>query len=203
MPGSGKLARQRASKAPTNPSASAAPTPTNSSGGSASSSPSPQKMPSRSNRRSWQKDSQHARAELAKAQAANASTISLKSRLDTCLAETSALLGLLSYSLTKLKRLQRDLDRVLAGSPTPWSGLAWFRTQAGRGRPARSRGTAPPVFARGCRARSFSSIRGLLSSHPPCGCMIVSTRFPDRVSWSEEVNTWIQRARTAITKTAA
>jgi len=32
---------------------------------------------------------------------------------------------------------------ALARSPTPWSGLAWFRTHAGRGRPARSRGTAP------------------------------------------------------------
>jgi len=75
----------------------------------------------------WQKDSQRARAELAKAQAANASIISLKSRLDACLAEMSAILGgpreagqdaalrgLLSYSLTKLKRLQRDLDRILA-----------------------------------------------------------------------------------------
>jgi len=49
------------------------------------------------------------------------------SRLDACLAEMSAILGgpreagqdaalrgLLSYSLTKLKRLQRDLDRILA-----------------------------------------------------------------------------------------
>jgi len=75
----------------------------------------------------WQKDSQRARAELAKAQAANASIISLNSRLDACLAEMSAILGgpreagqdaalggLLSYSLTKLKRLQRDLDRILA-----------------------------------------------------------------------------------------
>jgi len=32
----------------------------------------------------WQKDTQRARAELAKAQAANASIISLKSRLDAC-----------------------------------------------------------------------------------------------------------------------
>jgi hypothetical protein len=75
----------------------------------------------------WQKDSQRARAELAKAQAANASIISLKSRLDACLAEMSAILGgpreggqdaalrgLLSYTLTELKRLQRDLDRILA-----------------------------------------------------------------------------------------
>jgi len=75
----------------------------------------------------WQKDSQRARAEPVKAQAANASIISLKSRLDACLAEMSATLGgpreagqdaalrgLLSYSLTKLKRLQRDLDRILA-----------------------------------------------------------------------------------------
>jgi len=75
----------------------------------------------------WQEDSQRARAELAKAQAANASIISLKSRLDACLAEISAILGgpreagqdaalrgLPSYSLTKLTRLQRDLDRILA-----------------------------------------------------------------------------------------
>jgi len=62
-----------------------------------------------------QQDTQRARAELAKAQAANASIISLKSRLNACLAEVSAILGgLLSYSLTKLKRLQRDLDRIPA-----------------------------------------------------------------------------------------
>ena len=41
----------------------------------------------------WQKDSQRARAELAKAQAANASIIGLKSRLDACLAEMSVILG--------------------------------------------------------------------------------------------------------------
>jgi hypothetical protein len=74
-----------------------------------------------------QQDTQRARAELAKAQAANASIMGLKSRLDACFAEMSAILGgprdagqdaalrgLLSYSLSKLKRLQRDLDRILA-----------------------------------------------------------------------------------------
>ena len=37
---------------------------------------------------------------------------------------------------------------ALARCPTPWSGLAWFRTKAGRGRPARSRGTAPQELSR-------------------------------------------------------
>ena len=39
-------------------------------------------------------------------------------------------------------RRQRVTAVPAAPSPTPWSGWAWFPTQAGRGRPARSRGTA-------------------------------------------------------------
>ena len=33
--------------------------------------------------------------------------------------QDAALRGLLSYSLTRLKRLQRDLDRILAYGPVP------------------------------------------------------------------------------------
>jgi hypothetical protein len=42
--------------------------------------------------------------------------------------QDAALRGLLSYSLTKLKRLQRDLDRILAWRP---GGFLW----GGRPRP--------------------------------------------------------------------
>jgi hypothetical protein len=65
-----------------------------------------------------------------------------------------------------LSRLSFDNGRVgscgagaLARSPTPWSGLAWFRTKAGRGRPARSRGTAPQEWSRFGRDRTLARIR--------------------------------------------
>ena len=74
-----------------------------------------------------QKDSQRARAELAKAQAAHPTITNLKNRLEACFEEMSsmanrpleagegaALHGLVRYSLSKLKRLLRDLDRISA-----------------------------------------------------------------------------------------
>ena len=69
------------------------------------------------------RESQRARAELAKAQAAHPTITALKDRLDACFQEMSAmaagpldpgddaaLRGLVRYSLNQLKRLLRDLD---------------------------------------------------------------------------------------------
>jgi hypothetical protein len=79
------------------PSASAAPTPINSSAGELVPITPENALKIKQAVLTWQKDSQRARAELATAQAANASIISLKSRLDACLAEMSAIIaGLLA-----------------------------------------------------------------------------------------------------------
>jgi hypothetical protein len=72
-----------------------------------------------------QKESERARAELAKAQAAHPTIIGLKNRLEACfhemsalaggpreLGEDAALRGLVRYSISKLKRLLRTLDRL-------------------------------------------------------------------------------------------
>jgi hypothetical protein len=71
-----------------------------------------------------QKESERARAELAKAQAAHPTITGLKNRLEACfqemsaladgpreLGEDAALRGLVRYSLSKLKRLLRNIDR--------------------------------------------------------------------------------------------
>ena len=71
-----------------------------------------------------QKESERARAELAKAQAAHPTITGLKNRLEACFQEMSALAdgprefgedaalrGLVRYSISKLKRLLRNIDR--------------------------------------------------------------------------------------------